>query len=71
MKKLLILLGIVVMLGYIIYALNSFSKKVSENVCNDVVITVTNSNEEMKYFIDASKIKEELLKNKLNPKGKN
>ena len=70
MKKILILLGIVVMLGYIIYALNSFSKKVSENICNDVVVTVTNSNEEMKYFIDANRIKEELLKNKLNPKGK-
>ena len=70
MKRILIILGTVAMLGYVVFALNKYPKHVDGNICNDISVSVTNSNEEMKYFIDASKIKENLLKNKLSPKGK-
>lgn len=70
MKKTLLLLGISIMIIYVAFALYRYPKQNGLQICNDVKVTVSNNDTKTKYFIDASKIKEDLIKNKLNPIGK-
>lgn len=70
MKKTLLGIAIAIMIAYVIFAFNKYPKENSLQICNDVNVTVSNNDTKTKYFIDASKIKEELIKNKLNPIGK-
>ena len=68
LKVILILLGIIAIISYLVFAVVSFSGRNSEKVCNDLIINIKDSTE--LGFINEKKIALILRKENLNPIGK-
>lgn len=68
MKKILIILGLCLLGGYLIFAGIFFEKKPQEQICNKFEIEIENETDEK--FIDVADLEKFIAKQGLNPYGK-
>lgn len=68
MKKTLVIIGICLLVGYLIFAAFYFEDKPKDGVCTDIQISFDNNGEEK--FLVAEDIESYLTKKGCNPKGK-
>lgn len=68
MKKALVIIGICLLVGYLIFAAFYFEGKPKDGVCSEMQIFIENNGNEK--FLDAGDIESYLTKKGCNPKGK-
>lgn len=67
-KKILVIIGLCLLGGYLIFAAFFFEKKPQDKVCNQFEIVV--NNEETEHFIEVADLEKDIASRGLNPYGK-